>query len=54
MTFRSLYDALLNLRGLDIVGFDICGLSPCLDSSKISIALACKLLREMLVAFYWH
>jgi agmatinase len=54
MAFRSLYDALLSLRGLDVVGFDICGLSPCCDNSRISIALACKLLREMLLAFYWR
>jgi agmatinase len=54
MAFRSLYDALLSLRGLDIVGFDICGLSPRFDNSRISTALACKLLRELLVAFCWH
>ncbi|MDR1137308.1 MAG: agmatinase [Synergistaceae bacterium] len=51
MTFRSLYDALLSLRGLDVVGFDICGLSPASIDSRISTALAYKLLREMLAAF---
>jgi agmatinase len=54
MTFRSLYDALLSLRGLDVVGFDICGLSPDFNDYKLSAALACKLLREMLVAFHWR
>ena len=51
MSYRALYDALLSLRGLDVVGFDICGLSPRFDRSGASTALACKLLREMLIAF---
>jgi agmatinase len=54
MTFRSLYDALLSLRGLDVIGFDICGLSSLFVDSGISTALARKLLREMLIAFYWR
>ena len=51
MSYRALHDALLSLRGLDVVGFDICGLSPRYDRSGASTALACKLLREMLIAF---
>jgi agmatinase len=51
MSFRALYEALACLRGLDVVGFDICGLYPEYDPSGVSTALACKLLREMLIAF---
>jgi agmatinase len=51
MSYRALHDALLCLRGLDVVGFDVCGLSPRYDRSGASTALACKLLREMLIAF---
>ena len=51
MSFRSLYDALLSLRGFDVVGFDICGLYPPYDTTGVSTSLAVKLLREMLIAF---
>jgi agmatinase len=51
MSYRALHDALLSLRGLDVVGFDICGLSPRYDRSGASTALACKLIREMLIIF---
>jgi agmatinase len=51
MSYRALHDALLSLRGLDVVGFDVCGLSPRYDRSGASTALSCKLLREMLIAF---
>jgi agmatinase len=51
MSFRALHDALTCLRGLDIIGFDVCGLAPQYDPSGASTALACKLLREMLIAF---
>ncbi|MDR1885629.1 MAG: agmatinase [Synergistaceae bacterium] len=51
VSFRDLLDALLCLKGLDVVGFDICELSPHYDSSGVSTALACKLLREMLIAY---
>ncbi|MDR1915751.1 MAG: agmatinase [Synergistaceae bacterium] len=51
MSFRALHDALTSLRGLDVIGFDLCELSPHYDASGASTALACKLLREMLIAF---
>lgn len=51
MTFHALHDALLSLKGLDVIGFDICELSPHYDASGKSTALACKTLREMLLAF---
>jgi len=51
MSFRALCDALLSLRGLDVVGFDICELYPPYDTTGVSASLAAKLLREMLIAF---
>jgi agmatinase len=51
MSFCTLFDALLSLRGLDVVGFDICELYPPYDTTGASTALAAKLLREMLIAF---
>ncbi|MDR3331614.1 MAG: agmatinase [Synergistaceae bacterium] len=51
VSFKDLLDALLSLKGLDIVGFDICELAPHYDSSGVSTAMACKLLREMLIAY---
>lgn len=52
VSFKELLLALNELRGLNIVGFDISELSPMLDPSGASTALACKVLREML--FYVH
>ena len=49
--FNMLLSALLALRGLSVVGFDLVELSPQLDHSGASTALCCKLLREMLLAF---
>jgi agmatinase len=51
VSFKDLLDALLCLKGLDIVAFDICELAPHYDSSGVSTTLACKLLREMLIAY---
>jgi agmatinase len=51
MSFRALHDAMLSLRGLDVVGFDICELYPGYDATGASTSLAVKLLREMLIAF---
>jgi agmatinase len=51
VSFRALVDALMRFKGLNAVGFDICELSPHYDTSGISTALACKLLREMLIAY---
>ncbi|MDR0647779.1 MAG: agmatinase [Synergistaceae bacterium] len=51
MSFRDLLGALFSLRGLDIKAFDVCELSPHYDHTGRSTALACKLLREMLIAF---
>jgi len=47
--FTELLTALLKLKGLNIVGADMNELSPPYDQSGISAALACKLLREILL-----
>jgi agmatinase len=54
ISFRALYDAMLCLRGLDVVGFDVCELYPPYDATGASTSLAAKLLREMLIAFSWQ
>ena len=51
LSFYTLCDALLSLRGLDVVGFDICELYPPYDATGVSTSLAAELLREMLIAF---
>jgi len=51
LSFPELLTALLKLSGMNIVGFDINELSPHYDTSGISTAAACKILREMLIAF---
>jgi agmatinase len=51
MSFRDLLASLLKLRVLDVRAFDVCELSPHYDQSGRSTALACKILREMLIAF---
>ena len=51
VTFMELLNALIKLGALNVVGFDIVELAPDYDRSGISTAAACKVLREMLVAF---
>ena len=51
LSFSELLDALMKLSGKNIIGFDICELSPHYDTSGVSTATACKILREMLIAF---
>lgn len=52
VTFDELRQACMLLRGLNIVGFDVCELSPHYDPSGASTAVACKIIRELLLAFY--
>lgn len=47
--FMELLTAIHSLSNLNIVGFDIVELSPVYDQSGTSTALACKLLRELLL-----
>lgn len=48
--FPELLEAVLQVSGLWMVGFDINELSPVYDPSGASTALACKILRELLLA----
>ncbi len=48
-TFSELLNAILKLKGLNIIGVDINELSPSYDQSGVSTAVACKLLRELLL-----
>lgn len=50
--FTELLSAIETLSKLNIVAFDMNELSPVYDQSGRSTALACKLLREMLLRFY--
>lgn len=47
--FKELLSGLLKLKGLNIVGFDVNELSPQYDNTAVSTAVACKILREMLL-----
>lgn len=51
VTFHELLVGLMELKDLNIVGFDLMELSPHYDPSGASTAVACKLLREMLLAY---
>ncbi len=52
VSFQELLEAVLKVSRLNIVGCDINELSPLLDASGSSTAVALKILREMLLAFY--
>lgn len=48
--FKQLLEAIIKVSELKIVGMDINELSPIYDQSGASTALACKVLRELLLA----
>lgn len=50
VTFMELIDAIAKVCSLNIVGCDINELSPIYDQSGASTAVACKVLREMLLS----
>ena len=50
VSFKELLDAILEVTKLDMVGMDIMELSPALDQSGSSTTVACKILRESLLA----
>ncbi len=50
VSFMQLLEAILQVSELQIVGADINELAPMLDSSGVSTATACKVLRELLLA----
>ena len=49
LTFNELMHAIESMDGLNIVGADIVELSPHYDASGVSTAVACKVLREILL-----
>lgn len=49
VTFKELIEAILKLTGLNIIGGDIVELAPHYDSSGVSTAVACKVLRELVL-----
>ena len=50
VSFTELLDAVMKItRGLNVVALDINELSPTYDRSGVSVSLACKLLREILL-----
>ena len=50
VSFMELLHAVLTVSGLNIVACDMNELSPVYDQSGVSTAVACKLLRELLLA----
>ena len=50
VSFMELLQAILKVSELNIVGCDINELSPIYDQSGVSTAVACKVLRELLLA----
>ena len=49
VTFSELLNALLQLHRVNLIGCDIVELSPHYDLSGVSTAVACKLVRELLL-----
>ena len=52
VTFNQLLEAIMKLAPLNIVGLDINELSPVYDQSGVSTAVACKLIREILLMIH--
>ena len=50
ITFKEMMDAINDIKDLNIVGADIVELSPHYDPSGTSTAVACKILRELVLA----
>ncbi len=52
VTYTQLINAIKEVSKLNVVALDVNELSPALDQSGASTALACKLLREIMLYFY--
>lgn len=50
ISFHELLEAILKLRKVNVVGADVMELSPQYDQTGASTAVACKALRELLIA----
>lgn len=52
ITFNDMMNIIAKLKGLNIVGADVVELSPHYDPSGVSTAVACKILRELVLAIH--
>ena len=52
MTFLQLLAAIRTVAKTNVVGADVNELAPMLDASGVSTAMACKVLRELILALY--
>jgi len=50
VSFQELLDAVLCLAGTNVVGCDMVELAPVYDASGVSASVACKVLRELVLA----
>ncbi len=50
--FMELLNAVISLGDLNIVGTDVNELSPVYDQSGVSTAVACKIIRELILSIY--
>ena len=50
VTFLELLSAIIKVSELNIVGMDVNELAPNLDTSGVSTAVACKIIRELLLS----
>jgi agmatinase len=50
VSFSELLNAILTVSGLNIVACDVNELCPVYDQSGVSTAVACKILRELLLS----
>jgi len=50
VTFQELLDSVLCLAGANVVGCDMVELAPAYDASGVSTSVACKVLRELVLA----
>lgn len=50
ITFNEMMEALQDMKGLNVVGADLVELSPHYDPSGVSNAVACKILRELVLS----
>jgi agmatinase len=48
---REMIDAILAMKGLNVVGFDVVEVAPGLDHSDRTVVLGAKLIREAILAF---
>ena len=51
VAFNELLAAISEVSQLNIIGMDVVELCPPCDSNGISVALVCKLIREMILLF---